>query len=604
MKIIKNFNLDFSALPENGETRQFTISGDVGAVFSLWIQNEDNYYYNFQTRSFQVAYTALKNQTLQNGIYNGDIKFPSITDDDHYNIYLYADPVTTRHADYKEVRFTDSTLDLNNSTGSNSLMLQKKIYQYTDVALVISVISPNSLAGFGSLTVNTDTITVPRYKAVGKVPFKITTTSHANRSFRINRQPTVSDLGAYVERTVGSSPVEITTEEMYPAASNTDTVDGDFTAGSATKIVMDTNVASKMAVGDKITAATSSDTADGGTSNSNRVVMDNTLNENLSIGDEVTGPGLSGADGAIVTVTEINPDSDNAKEIELSTAVTIVDGSTLTFSPKCNRSLTTVSALNPDGDNVKEFSMSQAVGFKDGVTLTFSNQKNYRWPINNITGLISGMMVKSGETNVAEDMTISGYSEVTIVNENEINETVYEIESVSPIIPTGTPTLTGGIITAQAGDVVFNQQLPLVFAGDSIKIWGYGEDSINSLFRSKIKITDLKAVYLPTKTTTTASTVGSASATVAVAEQGGIMDDVSTISGVGIKGNPLVTNKAAATGAGNLTVNLKQELESGAVLTFNGASKQVVLTGILEIEEMGNKSFTIYFDLEKFLTAA
>ena len=54
MKIIGNFNIDLSDLPAATETRSFTISGTNGAVFSLEVKNEDNYYYNFNTKTFQA----------------------------------------------------------------------------------------------------------------------------------------------------------------------------------------------------------------------------------------------------------------------------------------------------------------------------------------------------------------------------------------------------------------------------------------------------------------------------------------------------------------------------------------------------------------------
>ena len=54
------------------------------------------------------------------GSYNGIVRFPAVTDDDQYDIYLYAIP-GTKHAPYTEVRFGDGSIDANNSTGSNSL---------------------------------------------------------------------------------------------------------------------------------------------------------------------------------------------------------------------------------------------------------------------------------------------------------------------------------------------------------------------------------------------------------------------------------------------------------------------------------------------------
>ena len=158
-----------------------------------------------------------------------------------------------------------------------------------------------------------------------------------------------------------------------------------MTGGSSdVKVVMASAVANTMAVGDKITASTTTDTIDGAVSSGVKVVMDNNVAENMSIKDRVT---IQNDDGTltshdinrtIVTVHALNPDGDNVKEFSLSEAVGLDDGLTLTFTPRCNRSETTVVALNPDGDNTSEFSMSQNVGLLEGATLSFSNRKNKR----------------------------------------------------------------------------------------------------------------------------------------------------------------------------------------------------------------------------------
>ena len=178
---------------------------------------------------------------------------------------------------------------------------------------------------------------------------------------RILKQPTQNDVLAFIEPVVGSDPIDLPGEDIYPAISNTDTVDGDFTAGTSTKIVMDTNVADKMVVGDKITIETTNltDTVDGAVSSGQKIVMDNNVNTKMAVGDRVLG--ITGVnDTAIVSVTHLNPDGDNVKEFQidliLGGSTRVGDGATLTFVPKCNRQLFTVAALNPDGDNAKEFS--------------------------------------------------------------------------------------------------------------------------------------------------------------------------------------------------------------------------------------------------------
>ena len=45
-KVLQGFNISTSDIPQSGENRSFTISGELGVVFSLVVKNEANKYYN------------------------------------------------------------------------------------------------------------------------------------------------------------------------------------------------------------------------------------------------------------------------------------------------------------------------------------------------------------------------------------------------------------------------------------------------------------------------------------------------------------------------------------------------------------------------------
>jgi hypothetical protein len=129
-----------SDLTYASEARQFTISGDNGAQFILEIKSGSTFY-NFTTNTFQAAASRLE-KTIAGGSYKSSITFPTVATDGQYDIYLYAVPGTI-HATYYESRFGDGSLDINGSSGSNSLMMQKVIYQYATIDLTISGYSPN-----------------------------------------------------------------------------------------------------------------------------------------------------------------------------------------------------------------------------------------------------------------------------------------------------------------------------------------------------------------------------------------------------------------------------------------------------------------------------
>ena len=255
-KVIKSLNIDLSNMRAASNTRNFAVIGDKGAIFSLEVKNEDGYYYDFTNRVFTSTKKRLKNKIIKSESFNGSIVFPAITDNDQYDIYLFAESMhDTFHTEYVESRFGDGTLDINSSQGSNSNLLQKVIYQYTDTTITIAGISPSgtqhSTGNFVGATFATDTITLGRGATVGKVPFSMTVTLAATKAMTILRQPSEGDLAAYATLTIGSG-VAIDGDDIFDgAARNTDTVNG--TVSESANITMDSAVATKMKVGDRVT---------------------------------------------------------------------------------------------------------------------------------------------------------------------------------------------------------------------------------------------------------------------------------------------------------------------------------------------------------------
>ena len=250
IKNISGFVLDTSDIKEAGETRSFVIAGDNGAEFTLEIKNEDGYYYNFVTNTFQAAQAKL-DETIIGGNYIAQVNFPPVTDEDQYDVFLYAKP-GTKHALYNEVRFADGSLDINSSSGSNSLMMQKVIYQYLDRTLTISTAARTS--AFTPSASTNNAITTSSGASKSKIPFTVTSTSATNQSFVILKQPSSSDVYSAFTRVVGSNPVTLPGENIYPTVTGTDTL----VAASGTLVTMTVNVANTMKVGDKVTGMLSS----------------------------------------------------------------------------------------------------------------------------------------------------------------------------------------------------------------------------------------------------------------------------------------------------------------------------------------------------------
>jgi len=619
-KYIKQFNLDLSDLPAVSEERVFTITGDNGAEFRLEIKdNTTGYYYNFHTNVFQVAQVALE-QSLIDPTYIGKITFPAVTGgDDQYDIRLFVLPGTS-HMPYSEVRFGDGSLDVNSSSGSNSLLVEKVIYQYAALTLTLSGYSPNStVAG----TLGTDTVSTNRGKLKAKTAFSFATTAAATAAYRILKQPVPNDVISFVEPVIGSAPITIDGEDIYPAVNNTDIVDGTgFAAGTSTKLVMNTNVADKMAVGDKITIASTdlTDTINGAVSSGVKVVMDSNVATKMAVGDRITAV-LSGVPHAlltatnpvIVTVAALNPDGDNAKEFSMSQAVSLSDNEVLTFTPKCNRELFTVAALNPDEDNAKEFSYVDAaggttsrLGVMDNAVLSFSNQMNYQWPISNFAHTIQEGMFVEASANVTTNSSTAKYQNTITQFAGTKQE---KLKVTKQLLAVGTltkkPVITNNEVTTQEGSVIFDKQQVLALNGDTLKIGLYGDVGLQFIYGWDVRLTDLAITLTAPTTTTTEAT--SANAVIAVADREGVINNVSRVGGLGIDSsvqNPLITSGGGADGAGDWTMGAVQSLESGTTLTVENTGRIATITGNIQIIKAGTASQTLRFDIEKLLSTS
>ena len=517
---ITAFNLDLSDIPAEGESRSFEIIGGSEVGFRLEVKdNTTGYYYNFVTKLFQ-ANKAFLNENVGSVSYKGSILFPSVTgSDDQYDIFLFASP-NSRHAPYKEVRFGDGSLDINNSIGSNSLLMQKVIYQYAALTLTLQGYSAgSSLAG----TFGTDTIAINRGKSI-KSSFSLTTTAATTAAYRILKSLTANEILSFSSPVVGSAPVAIAGENIYPAVTGTDTVNGARDA-SAVAVTMDSAVATKMAVGDRVTGNTA-----------------------------------------------------------------------------LNAGVFTVVSL----DSTNVFSISSAVAIANGITLSFSNQMNYKWPINNFANkLKQGMSVEQG-TNVAANTIISNYKDILVTNQNTVNEKYIVQKSEDSINILGKkPTVVKGEVTVQEGNIIFNKQQKLALAGDTLNIGGYGENQIFNLYGWDVKFTNLNiSLQKPTTTTTEAT---AAHAVIAVADREGVINNFSTVSGIGIDPsvkNPTITAGGGADGAGDWTMETVQTLENGTTLTIENTSRVATITGNIEVVKAGTASQTIRFDVNKLLSTS
>ena len=552
-KIITGVNINTRDIKYTGETRTFVISGQKDAVFSIEIYDDATTpnYYDFYSNTFSTTKKKLYKAYLAENTYEFTVKFPAIGARSliKYTIDIVAetvDGIKTLHSNYLPSFFEDGSIDINGSVGSESNILRKIIYQDVKKNLFISCIAPS----------------------------------------------------------------------LY---------------------------------------ATSSDTVNGAVSSSNRIVIDGDATDTniVRVGDLVTGSGIASSVHAIVDI--IDPDDDNTNEIQVSIADSIGDGEVITFTPPFN-GVTPHSTDSTTGRQVIELSSGESSSFSFTVTVTApsgraltsvktpetddlcafknitfesaalaisdedtdSNSKFFRWPITNISGLKEGMVLDPARSGTGANTTtparISKYrttstSSQIIENKygNEIrsvNLTKVEVPAIDSYYNDITAIDRNGVSTAQKGNIVFDtQQLDALKSDSNVRIFGYGTSDIRSLTGTTVKIKDV--VVTPTQVSTTTSGAVSNSATIPLTEVRDVNQN-SIIRGIGIDAavsNPIVTNKAAASGGANITASAAQTLESGQTLFFDGASRIITITGTIEVT-MGISDTTVHFDLEKIMTCA
>ncbi len=528
-KIIKNFSIDLSDLPEVGASRGFTIKGEEGSEFILEVKDvTTGYYYNFFKNSF-VNYQSRLENFISSTAYKGSISFPAVTgSDDEYQIQLYAKP-GTKHNKYVEVRFEDGSLDINSSTGSTSLMLKKVIYQYTDVTVTLRAENPES--SFTPASTVTFVKNVSRGSRAAKIPFSLTATAATDKSLRILKQPELSDFFSRTSLVVGSAPSLLNYEDQYPLVTET-----------------------------------------AQHQNSNYTGVDVTLRTpvpDIKVGDKWT------------VTSGVAPD-----QIHTVESVTLSEDSLVTV-------FRTVS--DP----------AQNVVLSAYQPLEFRNQVNYRWPIDDVFGLTEGMIIKG--TNVVADTVLSDYVVSTTTNEGtEQEQELIKFSHPAIEVYSGETTIQKGFITGQAGDIVFNNQQPLLLAGDTITAYAYGPSKINSMTGYEVTLTDLKIELNTVVHTTTAASAGGSSANVVLDDRDGIFNGVSVVNGIGIDPTAVITVSSGGNSdsAGTVVVSAAQSLESGVDLVFSGAGKTATISGNIEINKVGTGDVSLYFDLDNLLVSS
>ena len=161
-----------------------------------------------------------------------------------------------------------------------------------------------------------------------------------------------------------------------------------------------------------------------------------------------------------------------------------------------------------------------------------------------------------------------------------------------------------GRVTAQAGNITLGVQQPDALKGDSaVRIIAQGVGAIKTATGMDVSLSNV--VITPTQIKLTTSAASSASTTIALDQIANVAVG-GVVRGVGISAasaNPTVVSKSASTGAGNIVVSSAQTLEDGTALFIDDVAQILTLTGTINVSNMPISDTTLYFSVERFLTA-
>ena len=556
-KKITNIDIDTKDIDNLGETKNFSIKSEKGAIVTIFVQDNSGNFYNFTSKTFTLTKDALSKIEITSGNYLFDITFPAVGGSlKTYTFNIIAETagnIKTVHAEYIEVRNVDNSININQSTGSRNNLVQKIINQDTAKTFTLSCVAPTQYVA-SSLTVD------------GAV-------SSSNRV--VVDQDITSEKFLQVHDLVTGTGVD--THQLVTAINP----DGDN--------VNEFQLTFADSISDGVTLTA--------TPPFNGVTPHYNVSTSGAFSDATVSTGGSLTANFSITITA-------------TTGRTLTLISTPTTDDLC--AITTVNfgsaALAIEGENTS----SSSVFFRFPVTNIANLSTGLLLDSARAGGAATGG--GSGGTNTTNGSRIANYR--TTKDLQEIFEREYYndfitskvddvyVAGVDPVNNDVTTVDRNGRITAQAGNIVFNKQQADALKSDTaVRLFAHGAGSINSLTGMDIKISDVTATL--TQISTTTSSGVSNSTTIPVAEAGNISVGM-TMRGIGVSAsaaNPTVVSKNVTSGAGNVVVSAAQTIENGQTLFFDGGSNIITLAGTVQMSNMPISDTTIFFDLERFLLA-
>lgn len=549
-KKINSIDIDFTDVSHLGENRSFTISGDGYVSIEIYDDATTPNYYNFYNKTWSTDKNGSIHKIKIRGTYTNYISFDENTSSlKKFTFRVIAETVyncRTLHGEYIESRNLDNSININKSTGSNSNIVEKIIYQDVEKSLFISCIAPSKYA-----TV-TDTVDGA--------------TSSSNRLVFDNN---LSSKGAFVGDLITTGS-EATTAEFTLITS----IDPD---GDNPKEIQ-TSLANSISDGATVTFTPafngvtphSSDSTTG----RDEISISSGGTKSSSFTVTITAPS-----GRLLAVTKIPTTSDLCffKNVTIGSSALDLPGE------------------DTSGGNFR-WPVDNIAGITEGMSLDPARSgggTNTTTP-SIIKSYITTTTIKSFDQN--EDYGFLYDEEIQEENINGVDSGTNDITAVD----------RNGRPTAQAGNLIFSKQQASALASDSsVRIFAQGAEQIKSMTGMDISLSNVEVT--PTDLLITTSGTVSNSTTIPLASTDGGMGNVvvgAEISGTNIDAsvaNPTVVSKAGQTGAGNIVVSSNQTLESGQVLSVKNFTNTITITGNINVSNFPLSNTEIFLNLERFL---
>jgi len=496
----------------------------------------------------------LSASTTGGAVTNGTLTFSILK---NFTINLFAETVEniqTSHAAYSEYAEADGSINVNKSTGSNSNLLKRIIYQDVVKNLYLSCIAPS--------------LTTPSADTINQAD------GSANKII-IDGDATDKNVVRIGDKVTSGTDIPASVHALVTEINP----DGDST--HEIKISVTDTISNNDAI--TFTPAFNGMTPNGVINTTGQQAFEVSSGGNLRSSFSITCTAQVGRTLSVSKIPTIN---------DLCTFTTVTFGADPIVIP---------------GENIGSsthygWPVTNIAGLQGGMLLDPARANGTSTDVSKGVNTTTPAEISSySSAKPSLDLIKRRY--YTDVNETTVSD-VY-VPGINLDGNIATAKNRNNIVTAQAGNLIFSKQQANALKADSgVRIFAYGAGQIKSLTGMGVAISDI--VITPTQVSTTTAAAVSNSVTIPVTEAESISAGMA-IRGIGINTStaiPTVLLKSGTDGAKNLTASAAQTLEDGQTLFFDDASNILTITGTIEISNVAISDTTLYLDVERFLSVS